>query len=175
MGQNDANIPPPPPPSKTPRSPSMSKRPVPPPPPPSKINAAATTTTNANANANAKQAAFDKLTGKSQSVQVHDIQRKRQQSRTVYVTKDLPETAKRYLNFSVYDDDKKQQYDEYIARMNKKKKKKKKKKRKKKNKTRQDRVISVSAPSSPVDDLNSPMTLTQSNSIEIYEEYEDEN
>merc|ERR1712228_1050821 len=54
-------------------------------------------------------------------------------------------------------------------------KKKKKKKRKKKNKTRQGRVISVSAPNSPVDDLNSSIALTQSNSIETYEEYENDN
>merc|ERR1712060_629395 len=51
----------------------------------------------------------------------------------------------------------------------------KKKKRKKKNKTRQGRVISVSAPNSPVDDLNSSIALTQSNSIETYEEYENDN
>merc|ERR1712083_949053 len=69
-----------------------------------------------------------------------DIQRKRQQSRTVYVTKDLPENAKRYRNFSVYDDDKKQQYDEYIARMNKKKKKKKKKKKTKKKKKKMEKM-----------------------------------
>merc|ERR1712048_1403118 len=103
----DAPPPPPPPSAKSnnpppPQSPKV--RAVPPPP-------------------KTKQAAFDKITGKNaqqKSPKINmDIQRKRQQSRTVYVTKELPENARRYRNFSVYDDDKKQQYDEYIARMNK--------------------------------------------------------